>query len=170
MQDHTSHRLTIVAVFLFSLAGCSGTTSQNRLAAPVTAALEKPDQFILYSLNPDSRHAPDDKQSEDNFHGYLVLGETSIDDRAEQKKLVDALQRGIAESDGTVAGCFNPRHGIRVVVGDKIYDLVICFECLSALVYEDGTRRQQVLVTKSPQPTFDAALQAGGVKLPKQAE
>ena len=169
-NDSRRSQIGLVVALLLVTAGCSLAAEKNALPASVEAALEKPDRLILYSLNPDPRHAPKDEKSDDNFHGYLVLGSTEIEKRSEQKKLVSALERGIAASDGTAAACFNPLHGIRVQVGDKTFDLVICFECLSASIYENGQRREGVLLTASPQPTFNAVLKAAGVRLPKQAE
>src|SRR5262249_13241443 len=105
----------------------------------------------------------------DNFHGWKVLGKTAVKEKADRGKLVEALEKGIKENDGTVAACFNPRHGIRVAKGDKTIDLVICFECFSLEVWK-GEERSSVLTTGSPQKAFDKVLTDAKVPLPKRAD
>jgi hypothetical protein len=69
-----------------------------------------------------------------------------------------------------VAGCFIPRHGLRLKGGGKTVDLVICFQCLSAEVFVDGERQKGFLTSGEPQTEFDATLKAAGVQLPKPAK
>ncbi|HKB04371.1 MAG TPA: hypothetical protein VKD90_19260 [Gemmataceae bacterium] len=137
---------------------------QNKIPDDLRAILEKADQFELLSLNP---REPDAKPK-DGFHGWEVLGKTTVKDADTRKNLVAALQKGVAESDGTVARCFNPRHGIRVTHDGKTTDLVICFECLQVKAFA-GDRRHDFLVTRSPQPAFDAVLKEAKVPLPEPA-
>ena len=68
-----------------------------------------------------------------------------------------------------VAGCFNPRHGIRLIGGGETTDLVICFECLQVQVFVDGRRPGGFLTSASPQPAFDQVLLAAGIALPEAA-
>ena len=74
------------------------------------------------------------------------------------------------DSKGLVAGCFNPRHGIRATAGGKTVELVICYECLSMKVYVDGKAKRAVLTTSSPAIVFNQALKDAKVPLPKQAK
>ncbi len=117
------------------------------------------DTITLYSLDgnvplgsPDAPGAPVEK-----FHGWPVLGKVVVDKFDDQKKLRKALEAGIEGNKGMVAGCFIPRHGIRSLKGDRTVDLVICFECMSMQVHENGGVKQ-VLTTAKPQPVFDAYL------------
>jgi hypothetical protein len=57
-----------------------------------------------------------------------VLGLT-INDAETRHRLVSSFQRAVAENQGTIAACFNPRHGIRVTRKQKQVEFVICFEC-----------------------------------------
>ena len=69
------------------------------------------------------------------------------------------------------AGCFQPRHGIRLVKGDKTVDLAICFECYSTTIYGgEDKKKPYFLVTRSPQPTFDAVLKEAKIKLAPKAK
>ena len=88
------------------------------------------------------------------FHGWPVLGKANVDQVDDQKKLREALNRGIEGNDGMVAGCFIPRHGIRSVKGPHTTDYVICFECMQIEVHENG-KVSQLLTTASPRKTFD---------------
>ena len=83
--------------------------------------------------------------------------------------LVAALKKGVEENDGTVANCFNPRHGIRATHEGNTVELVICFECLSMQAYL-GAERSGALTTASPERTFDDVLRAAKVPLAPKAK
>ena len=123
----------------------------------VKEILDKAETFELYSLDP--------KPAKDvnGFHDYKVLGKTLVKDAKVREGIVAALYKGIADTDGTVAGCFNPRHGIRAGADGQTADLVICFECLSMQAYLDGKRDGGALTTGGPQTTFDKVLRDAGV-------
>jgi hypothetical protein len=156
-----------VVVCLVSLAFATGSVAaQEKIPKAALAALEASEKLELYSLDPKEKSA-----SEPNdFHGWEILGSANVEKAETQKKLIDALKRGVAESDGTVAACFNPRHGIRVVRDGKTFDFVICFECLSAVVFIDDKRTDSFLLTSSPAATFNHVLKDAKVKLPKPAD
>ena len=118
--------------------------------------------FELYSLDPMERTEFD---ANTGFHGWKVLGTIKVDDATTRAKLTDALSSGIAENDGMVAMCFDPRHGIRVTSEGRQYDYVICFHCYSARWYTDGDQNQGFLTTGSPQSEFDRVLSDAFVEL-----
>ena len=155
-------RLRVLAVAVV-FAG-SGVAGAAEIPADAKAALEKATEWELYSLDPSRLKEP----PEDNFHGWKVLGKTTVKDAETRKKLLAALDKGAKDNDGTVAGCFNPRHGIRVKAGDTTIDLVICFECFSASVFAGDERSGSFLTTASPQPALDKVLTDAKVPLPKK--
>ena len=155
--------LTVLAI----LTGCAHA-EKNKLPDKVKEALDKAESFDLYSLDPG--RGKGDKVAEGGFHGYKVLGKTTVKDADTRKKLVAALEKGIADNKGEVAGCFNPRHGISVTYNGNTYDLVICFECSSGNVYAGDKNEGNFLVTHSPQPTFNKVLTDAKVPLPKEPE
>jgi len=159
-----SARLSSCVLLLLVSAACDARAVKNDNDVPtaVMAALRDGTDYELLSLDPDRTKEP----PADNLHGWRVLGRTKIEDAATRKKLNDALQAGAKENDGTVAGCFNPRHGISVKHNGKTFDLVICFECMSVAVYEQGKRHEGFLVTRTPQKVFDAVMTAAKVPLP----
>jgi hypothetical protein len=131
------------------------------MAADVRFILDSPDDFELISLDPD-HEAP---KAKDQFHGWNVLGKVSITDRGEQATLRQALYQGVRENkDGMVAGCFIPRHGLRVTRDGKTVELVICFQCMSMQVF--GVKTRSLLTTSSPANVFNEVLRDKGVPLP----
>jgi hypothetical protein len=146
-------------------------TRRNVIPDEVERLFDKADGFELYSLNPDRQFDKDGKlvEPKDGFHGWRVLGKTEVK-VGDRKKLVDALRLGAEDNFGLAAGCFIPRHGVRLTGGKKTVDLVICFQCLSVQVFEEGKATKGFLMTHEPQPAFDALLKAAGVELPKAAK
>ena len=163
MYSHPTAVLTLLALFALSPAA-RAEDKENKIPDDLQALLEKADQFELLSLSPEE---PKEKPK-DGFHGWQVLGKTSVKDAETRKKLVAALQKGVAENDGTVARCFNPRHGIRVTQDGKTADFVICFECYQVKAFA-ADKPASFLVTRSPQPAFDAVLTEAKVPLPQPA-
>lgn len=156
MQSRSFFGLAVVL-----LAGCG-----QKIPEPALTALEKGDKFELFSLDPTRTT----EKPPNNFHGWEILGSTKVDKADVRKKLVAALKKAAAENDGVAAGCFNPRHGIRVVHEGKTIDVVICFECYSASVYADDGRKEGFLITESAQATFNKVLTDAKIKLPKAAD
>ena len=156
----------------------SRTASPPSSAAPASAAsaearadfneaaklIEQADSFDLYSLNPES-----EGEDKNGFHGYTVLGKTTLKDKATREKVLAAIKKGVGDSDGKAARCFIPRHGVHAVHKGKTVDLVICFQCLQIRVFVDGKRTQGFLTTGEPQKAFDATLKAARIELAKPA-
>jgi hypothetical protein len=147
-------------------------TPRNRIPEAVDRLFDKAQTFELISLDPEPKTDKDGKvvPVKDGFHGWKVLGKTEVKEAAVRKRLSDALRLGAEDNFGMAAGCFIPRHGIRLKDGARTVDLVICFQCLSAQVFVNGERKEGFLTTGEPQKAFDAVLKAAGVKLPKPAE
>lgn len=130
---------------------------------PANSSLTSADSMVLYSLNPDFRA----KGSKDKpqFHGWEVLGQTEIRDAATREKMTAALRQATANNPGVAAGCFNPRHGLRLVQGDKTIDLVICFECFQVQIFVGEEAVGGFLTTFHPRAAFDAPLTAAGIRI-----
>jgi hypothetical protein len=134
--------------------------ADNDLPKEVREAFDQAAEIELYSLNPN----PDREKTD--FHGWQSLGKTTL--KGEDLKTVrDAVEKGRKESTGDVAGCFIPRHGIRIVREKKTYDLVICYQCLSAAVYDGDKKVGSFLTTRDPVAVLNKVLSAAKVPLPK---
>jgi hypothetical protein len=153
----------LVFALLVLGATVSNAAEKNVLPEEALAILDKAEHLEVWSLEPIQRNEKDD------FHGWKVLGKTSVKNADAGKSLMSTLKKGIAENDGIAAACFNPRHGVRGVVDGKTVDLVICFECYSLQVFV-GDKRDSVRTTGSPQPAFDKILRDANVPLPKASE
>lgn len=122
----------------------------------------EPESFELMSLLPERGESPPAGAGED-FHGHLVMGRATVSEAREREELLGAFEQGIKESDGRVAKCFNPRHGLRIRKGARTIDVSICFECLQSVIY-DGSTERRVIHTQAPEQRFDAALARHGLK------
>jgi hypothetical protein len=131
----------------------------NKLPDAARAILARAEQLELLSLDPTRREKP-----KDGFHGWEVLGKTVLKDK-DMRKVLAAVEQGIARSDGSAARCFIPRHGIRASHGKRTVDLVICFECLQIQVYLDNTQGKTVLTTDAPQDLLNRVLMKAKVPL-----
>ena len=186
-------RYSALAFSVLLMTGCAAEAEKNTVSAQVKAALEKREPWELFSLDPDQGEsapsaspppapAPEDPVAAapqpatpvpapvaaDAFHGWKVLGKTTVKDAEVRKRLVAAFLQGVAENEGVSAGCFNPRHGIRMVHDGRTIDLVICFECYQVAAYVGDTRVPGCLITRSPQPTFGGVLKDAKVPLPEK--
>jgi hypothetical protein len=134
---------------------------KNELPKDVRAVLEKASELELLSLDPVTPEKP-----KAGFHGWKVLGQTTVKKDETRKELLEALIKGVAENQKGPAKCFQPRLGIRAKHESKQVDLVICFECLQIELYaDDKPVEKPVYVSRSPEPAFDKVLKDAGVKL-----
>ena len=152
-----------IALLIVILSGCS----TNRVPTDASKSLRNARTIELFSLDPAIRDKTDGSTT---FHGWKVLGSTKLSAGNQRDSLLDALETGIAEHDGTVAACFDPRHGIRVTYEGKQHDFVICFHCFQAEWYIDDVKTEGFLLSRSPQPTFDKLLRDASVTLPAPAD
>jgi hypothetical protein len=151
----------LVALLLVGAAVAFWYFGGSNIPPEPLAALRNANTYELLSLEPTEPTPP----TPDEFYSWSVLGRTTITDPETRDELTDALRWGARRNFGTVAGCFWPRHGIRVTRGETTFDFVICFECLQVGVYENGKPSHSFLVTESPQPVFDEVLRKANVQL-----
>jgi hypothetical protein len=149
-----------------ALAICPGASAADSpIPESFRKALEKARTVELYSLDPGAAKG----QGDTDFHGYKVLGKTEVKQKS-LTKLVAAFKKGAEEQDQRAsAGCFRPRHGLRVTVNGKTYDFVICFECVAVIIYGGNAKKNDGFhVSRSPAAVFNKILKDAKVKLPEQ--
>ena len=127
----------------------------GELPEMVREALSKSRSLRLYSLDP-SIGAKDYR----GFHGWTVLGEVTLEGAAATAAR-EAVAKGIQESKGDGAKCFEPRHGLRA----GSVDLVICFECFHVYAYQ-GWDRAYCVTTEAPARVLNQLLSGAGIPLP----
>ena len=140
--------------------------AKEMLPDAARAALTKADQLELYSLDP----SKEDNKDKDAFHGYKVLGKTTVKADDARKALADAVLKGVADSDGAIAKCFDPRHGVRAVYDGRTYDLVICFQCSQIEVFAGDKKLGVTPTAKTAEPALDKLLKDAGVGLAPKPE
>jgi hypothetical protein len=155
------------SVFVPLLALLLATTpaSADTIPDQLRAILEKAEHFELFSLNPTDPLSENKKEPKETFHGWEVLGKTTVKDAETRKKLVDAFEKGVADNKGPHANCFDPRHGIRVTHDGKTADFVICFECRHVHAIVGDQPAKAFLITDSPEAAFDSVLKEAKVFL-----
>lgn len=157
-----SHRSLTTVLAVAALLSTASCYLRNKIPTAAGAMLEQADHFELLSLNPHYNQRP----AQGDFHGYRIRGTAVIADRETRKKLISAFQQGVAENQGMIAACFNPRHGIRATRNGKQVDFVICFEC--AQVHSYGAVEAQFLISSSPKSLFDSVLLRAGISPPDE--
>ena len=159
MKSHLSFVVTATAC-LFTI-GCS---SGSPLPPVAEQALRNATEFELLSLDPDRENA-----DSNGFHGWKVLGKTTITDEGLRDDLISAFKKGVPRRKIEPVDCFNPRHGIKLVSDGITHEFVICFECYQVQWHSPRSTRGGFQITSSPQETFDKILRASKVPLPQQA-
>jgi hypothetical protein len=156
------------APLLLAFAACTSATD-NRLPADAEAALRSARTMELFALDPTPLRLGVPQPEKGAFHDYPILGRASLTDAVQAKALGELVLRGIRESDGKVAACFNPRHGIRVEQNGKTLDVVICYECLSLSVHGDllgsADARIGLLTAERVEPAVTAIFQGAGLTI-----
>jgi len=71
------------------------------------------------------------------FWLHRILGQARVDAREERTELVDLIDEAIGDGD-PVASCFDPRHAVSATRDGRRIDILICFECLSLIVYDEA--------------------------------
>jgi hypothetical protein len=168
---------------LVLLSGCvaiapnESDAKSNQLPSAAAKLLDRADRVEVLSVDPAMRDRPQmvkpdgtpvpppPPDTREDFHGFSVLGKTTVNGLLARRNVVSAVKRGIADSDGSVAACFLPRHGVRATVDGKTVDLVICFQCNSIRVYVDGEQAGTVLTAETSRDALDKVLTAAGVPL-----
>lgn len=135
--------LTVVLLATVPLA--SAGIPENVLPRNTVAALAAPDEVIIYSLEPEGERDASDPQ----LHYFKILGQASLD-QAQTATAIGAFKKAIADWDGIIAMCFDPRQAIRVTSNGHTYDFLLCYECHQLYVYEDDKLLKSLGVTGSP--------------------
>jgi hypothetical protein len=137
---------------LLSVVLTFSPVSKNEIPSPAKSILENANRLELLSLDPHHRS----EDSAGYFYGYPVLRTVVVTSPDTRKALVSAFERAVEASDGRVAACFNPRHGLRASKGTNHEDFVICFEC--AQVVARGDVQGRFLISDSAVTVFDSVL------------
>lgn len=125
------------------------------------AQLESAD---LISLEPWAKpEAPGER-----LEGNLILGSTRLS-RDDARAAAIVISSAVKSFNGMVAACFDPRHGLRFTSAGHVYLVLVCFDCGSLRVFEDGRQIGTVALTGSP-TDLNKMLAAAKVPISRSAE
>ena len=161
-----SDRFFPAIITVLAVAGCGQTSS-----TATNATMPTPDELTLYAIDGLVNEPTSFVTDAQHFRGYRILGKIEIADRTARAEIMKAIRDGISESDGTVAACFWPRHGVHAVTQGKAVDYVICYECLQVYVFAPGGGGHRMERTADKHQTvLTDRLTAAGIKLAPSIE
>jgi hypothetical protein len=164
--------LTALAIEAFAFTRASPPNSFNSVALD---AFLHPDKALLYSIDP----SPGESGSGPMFHGHRILEQAPLKEVQAIKAFEEirtSARRWISSSRREEYACFDPRHGIRVSKNSQAFDLLICYECGKAVVYQARRNDTQALQSiyfeaakKGPSPqTLNDILSVAGTAIPDE--
>jgi hypothetical protein len=155
----TKGTLAVLAVYVLTAYTLCG------LPDDVVDVLRHAERYELLSL--DGRvFGPAAAATGERLHDrYPVLGRVRVDDPADRAALFDALQSSSRWGLNVPALCFDPHHAIRATRDGHTTDVLVCFACFQAQVWQDGKQVGGFTIGRSPRGTFDAVLRKAGVPL-----
>ncbi len=154
-------KVLVYGLVMTLAASCGKKTSTRDFPA-----IASPDQLTLYSIDGNIHPGTGSATPGGNsFRGYPVLGKIEFNKSADADSIVNAVNESMRKSDGTVAMCFIPRHGLRVVRGGVTTDYVICFQCLHLQIHSEGSEIKSVPLTKDAQELLNRHLGQKGIPI-----
>ena len=116
----------VLLILLLSIASQIAAAEPRPASASIPAdlarALAAPKRLLIYRLLPD--------QKAGDFHGTTILAHREITTPRDLQEIAADLRTSLQTQDGS-AFCFQPHHGVRILAGQRFYDLVLCYHCHS---------------------------------------
>ncbi|RYG49760.1 hypothetical protein EON79_00230 [bacterium] len=141
--------LLIPLVLLLGIAAFFVLSRQDFLGLPIEiqAALAEPDSVEMIYVDPMTRAG----SGRPGIGGRDIVERVPIP-KADRRLAIDWLRSLLPQNRAaSPAGCFFPRHVLRVKKGEKVYDFLVCVSCGGTHVYR-GSGRVATLVTVSGDP------------------
>ena len=137
----------LICVVLFLLSGFippwlerRKELQANQLPEIAYQAILSDSTLTLFSLDP---MPPQEPSSDSLFHGYRILGQTTVSADLSRRQIADTLKHNLTSWRFTMSSCFNPRHGVRAILSGQTYDFLICFECHELYYYPPSGEEQE---------------------------
>src|SRR5262245_57513543 len=107
----------LLTVFFFATMTASGEeVPPGRYFAMILANAT---ELEVYSIDPAV------KVEKDGFHGYKILGKTTVKKEEAVKELVAAFKKGVEEAEKARQKDYQPRHGLRFKIRDTTIDVIL---------------------------------------------
>ncbi len=149
---------------------------QLRVFPPsVWEIMQTADAYLAVSINPGTRHSSEFEPTTQKtlvpldtpreLHGYSVIGSVAITDADTRSRLNQAVRSGIEQWDGAVSACtFQPRHAIRLIRGQRVVDILICYHCGDVFIYDAASGKEdRRYIVRGPPPVFDEVFRAANI-------
>ncbi|MEO0476159.1 MAG: hypothetical protein AAF085_09360 [Planctomycetota bacterium] len=160
-------RFFLVFLFLgFVLPGC-GASEPSDLKI-ILYAIDGPSAEGLFEIESfDVATADSDSDPPELFYNYPILGQVELTGTAAANELSGIVEKRVASEQGLIAGCFIPRHGLRVIRDGVTSDYVICFQCTNFEWYEGGSGKRigQQSISSKYLAVFTKPLADAGIEL-----
>ncbi|HKB58072.1 MAG TPA: hypothetical protein VKC51_10820 [Lacunisphaera sp.] len=141
-------------------------TARGKTATRVNAKILQASGLELISLDPalvePERDHPIPPPSE-MIDGFRIVGRTTISDRSEIQQLAEALKDGISQGPPFPAGCFFPRHALRLFAGKDTVRIVICFHCENGHMVA-GAAEYHFAINRTGEAVFDRIFAEHGLR------
>jgi hypothetical protein len=149
------HRLALLASVLL-VGSCDRPHAWHR---PELAALADAPDLELIMISPQPVHR---ELGEGSIAAYTVLGRTAVA-AAERAPMLASLDTAIADGSGRAA-CFMPRHALRGTTADGVVEVVVCFECATAIV-TTARGHENVAIDRNGDAGLEAVRIAAGLPI-----
>ncbi|HTR40961.1 MAG TPA: hypothetical protein VMH87_05045 [Pseudomonadales bacterium] len=157
--------LLTLLVFLAISSQSKAAPDENKLPPDAANALHSAKEVILYSLEPWSIPAKNDKTLEH----FKILGQTTLADKQASIAIAEFKSAILKKRRGVVIFCFDPRHAIRVDSGGHTCDFLLCYTCGYLYVYCDGKNTAELDAGGSPK-VLNALLTDANIPLSKSGQ
>ncbi len=154
----------LLLVASLAIAEPAAPVKENKLPPEAEQALRAPDKVTLYSLEPWDEPTSSDKTLRD----VKILGQTELDGKRRATAIAE-FKSAVANWDGMIAMCFDPRHALRVTAQGHTYDFLLCYECHQFYIYKDEDLLTTLGAAGSPK-VLNGLLSAAKIPLSKSAE
>lgn len=149
------HRLVLLSSVLL-LGSCNRAHAWHR---PELAALADAPDLELLTISPQPVHR---ELGEGSIAAYTILGRTVIA-AAERAPTIASLDTAIADGSDRAA-CLMPRHALRGTTPDGVVEVVVCFECATALV-TTARGHERVAIDRNGDAGLEAIRTAAGLPI-----
>ena len=120
---------------LVSLLGAGPLASAKMERLPETGISELELMAVSPQMGLQDLQNPDPSQT---FHRFPILARRKIDNPKDIQKILQSVNNSLQPLEKNLC-IFMPRHALRVVRGDSVSDVLICYECGDVSIYNDRT-------------------------------
>ena len=110
--------------------------SCKKFIVDMKTMLDNANRVDLFRINPKPL-SKEKKDGKKEFHGYEILTDFRLEPKEQHNRATAFLGSAFHWNMFRKAACFNPRHGVRIVSGNRTLDFLVCFECNTVQVFEN---------------------------------